>query len=127
VVNLPTYDAPASSWQLADFLRLTLRTEPAADGTATVDAGQLDDSELWLIDHAVIQCGSATQTTLRLYESFADPLRLLSGSDRGNFDEADYPGGLQLAPSASLVAVWSGATAGARGVLSIQGRIMRRA
>jgi hypothetical protein len=123
---LPTYAAPASSWAMVDFLRVVLRTEPAAAGSASVDFGQLDDSELWLIDHAVVSSTSTSATVFRMYEAVKDPTRLLSGSDRGNFDEADYPAGLQLHPGTSLLAVWDGASTGSRGTLSIQGRIMRR-
>lgn len=125
---LPQSQPATSAWQLSDFLRINLQSAAAGvNGLAVLDAGQLPSDELWLIDHAVISCTSANDTTLRLYESVADPLRLLDGSDRGNFDVADWPAGLQLHPSTSLVAVWAGATPGARGVLTLQGRKMRRA
>jgi hypothetical protein len=109
-----------------DFLRLRLMTGPAAGGLATAEARQLEDGELWVIDRAVVSCSSLTRTTLRLYESAADPGRYLSGSSAGNFDEADYPAGLQIPPSTSLLAVWAGASDGARGTLALQGRILRR-
>lgn len=128
MVTLPQpINQAAAGWQLVDFLRHTVRTEPAAGSQAAVDLGQLDPDELWLVDRAVVSCDSTTKTSLRLYETTPDPLRLLSGSDLGNFDEADYPTGLQVAPSTSLVAVWSNASDGARGVLRLQGRVMRRA
>lgn len=126
-IQLPEGLAAASSWQLTDFLRLRLRSDPAAGGQATLTGRQLDLNELWLIDHAVCSSDSTTDTLLRLYETVIDPGMYLSGSDSGNFDEADYPGGLQIASSTSLVAVWSGASTGARGLLSVQGRIYRKA
>lgn len=126
MVVLPTSQAAAAGWVLVDFLRLTMRTEPAADGYAQLDVGQLDPDELWLLDRGVVQCDSTSPTTLRLYESAADPLRLLDGTPAGNFNVAEWPTSVQIAPSTSLLAVWAGASDGARGVLSLQGRIMRR-
>jgi len=126
MVTLPTPLPATSGWQLVDFLNLQLRSDPAAGGLAVLDAGQLDGGEMWLLDHMVVSCDSVSRTTLRLYESAPDPLRILDGSSTGNFDVADWPAGLQLRPSTSLVAVWTGATDGARGVLSVQGRRMVR-
>jgi hypothetical protein len=126
MVTLPTSTSAAAGWQVVDFLRLALRTAPAAGGQASLDAGQLDPEELWLLDHAVIQCDSTSKTTLRLYDSAPEPLRILDGSSAGNFSVADWPNGLQVAPGGSLVAVWVGASAGARGVLTVQGRVLRR-
>ena len=125
-VVLPTSTSAVSRWQLVDFLRISRVTEPAAGGEAWLDVGQLASDELWLIDRIVASCDSESRTTLRLYEAAVDPMRYLSGSSAGNFDEADYPAGLQVAPSESLLAVWTGAADGARGTLAIQGRIWRR-
>jgi hypothetical protein len=127
MVQLPTSQPAAASWQLVDFLNVQQRSDPAAGGQAALDAGQLDPDEMWLIDHMVVSSDSSTRTTLRLYESVVDPLRILDGSSTGNFDVADWPAGLQLRPSSSLVAVWVGASDGARGVITLQGRRMSRA
>ncbi|MFP5372402.1 MAG: hypothetical protein ACLGI3_16865 [Actinomycetes bacterium] len=127
-VYLPTSSpATSASWGLSDFLNLQLRSDPAAGGRAALDVGQLEPDELWLIDHMVCSCDSTTKTTLRLYASAIDPLRILDGTPAGNFGVADWPAGLQLHPLQSLVASWEGASDGARGVLAVQGRIMRRA
>lgn len=126
-LNLPVEAPAAAGWGLADFLNLHVQTNPATEGRATLDAGQLDPDELWLIDHMVASCTSASRTTLRLYWSAPDPLRILDGTASGNFNVADWPAGLQLHPSTSLVAVWEGADDGAVGTLALQGRIMRRA
>ena len=127
MVTLPTSQLAAASWQLVDFLNVQLRSDPAAGGQAALDAGQLDPDEMWLIDHMVVSCDSATKTTLRLYESLVDPLRILDGTPAGNFGVADWPAGLQVRPSSSLIAVWVGASDGARGVITLQGRRMVRA
>jgi hypothetical protein len=127
-IAVPTSLPSTSQWQVSDYLDLRLFTGPAAGGVATVESRQLGNDERWLIARAVVGCSSLTRTTLRLYESTADPGRYLSGSNTGNFDEADYPGatGLQVPPSTSLVAVWTGASDGARGTLAVQGLILRR-
>ena len=126
-VLLPVQIATASSWSLADYGSLRIRTDPAmADGLATVDLGQLDQNEMWLVDHAVVACDSLTGTQLRWYESSVSDLALLDGTSKGNFDVGDWPVGLQVAPSQSLVAQWSGASPGARGIVSIQYRVLRR-
>lgn len=125
-IVLPSALPSASGWQLADFLNLQLRSAPAAAGQAQIDGRQLGPDEMWFLDHMVSDCDSSAQTTLRLYESVVDRQRLLDGTSTGNFDVADWPAGLQVRPSASLVAVWVGASTGARGVLTLQGRILRR-
>lgn len=122
-VILPTSEAPAAAWQLVDFINVPLRSDAAAGGRAVVFAGQLDPgTELWLIDHMVCQTDSTTKTTLRLYDGYEDPLRIIDGTANGNFNVADWPAGLQV--TTELVAVWVGASNGARGVLTLQGRRM---
>ncbi len=118
----------ASGWTLVDYVTRQGRTEPASgDGAPLVfEFGQLGDGELWLIDHAVVACDSTTATSVRWYESAISDLALLDGSDRGNFDVADWPAGLHVRPSQSLVVVWSGASAGARGAVTVQARVLRR-
>jgi len=120
----------ATGWQLVDYqsgAAASFHTQAAAGGVCSVQLDQLDDTELWLIDHAVVYCTSSTPTSLRLYSDAIDPGRLLDGSSDGNFDVADWPGdGLQIAPSTSLLAVWSGASDGAVGTLNLQLRVLRR-
>ncbi len=126
---LPSYTATADqSWQLVDFLDVSARTEPAAGGRCTLTLEQLDPGELWLLDHLVCQVLPATtaKSTLRLYSSYEDPLRILDGTSSGSFNVGEWTAGLQLHPSESLHAVWAGAPDGSRGFLRVQGRKMRR-
>ena len=116
----------AAGWKLVDFREVRARSAPATGGLAVVELPQLDPDELWLIDHAVVSCTSTTPTAARWYESAVSDLALLDGTATGNFDVADWPAGLQLAPSQSLVVAWTGASDGARGVVAIQARVMRR-
>lgn len=115
----------ASGWTLIDFVTLQARSDPAAGGRAAIEFDQLDTNELLLVDHAVVFCDSAAPTSVRWYAGGEDPQRLLDGSDRGNFDVADWPAGLQLTAT-SLLVVWSGATDGAIGALTAQARLLRR-
>lgn len=116
----------ASGWALTDFRTIQGHTDPAAGGACSLALPDVEANELWLIDHMVVACDSTTPTTLRLYNGREDPLGLLDGSDRGNFDVADWPTGLHLASTRFLLAVWSGASDGARGVLTVQYRSLRR-
>ena len=126
--TLPTYVGTASaSWQLVDWQLPTWTSQPATGGRATIECPQLAPDELWLIDRAVAYCSSTTATRLRLYDSAVDPSRLPSGSASGNFDEADYPAGLVLRPSTSLIAQWTGCSDGALATLTLQVRQLRRA
>lgn len=125
-VILPQQLPTASGWSLADFNTIRQRTAPAAGGIAMLDLGQLDGDEMWLVDHAVVACDSTTATEVRWYESSISDLALLDGSARGNFDVADWPVGLQIAPSQTLLVRWTGASDGARGILTVQCRVMRR-
>lgn len=129
-VVLPTSVSAAGSWQLSDWTDPVLTSAAAAAGTMQVEFPQLDVEELWLIDRAIIQCTSSTDTKLRLYAGVAVAPNLLSGSDSdastGNFDEAEYPQGLLLRPGQLLLAVWTGASDGARGTIRLQARVYRR-
>lgn len=126
-LQLPVPLATASGWQLYDYREVSLTSLPAgADGTATATGPQLDPGVLWLIDHGVADCDSTTTTELRLYSGMVGRRFLLDGTGSGNFSVADWPNGLQLGPSRSLVAVWSGATTGATGVLTLQLRELRQ-
>jgi hypothetical protein len=117
----------ATGWALADYMpEVVLRSPKVAVGetTATAYGEQLPNDVLWLIDHAVTSCTSATATSLRMY-SGAGGL-LIDGTDEGNFQVADWPNGLQVAPGRQLVAVWSSADVGSVGTLALQVRVLRR-
>lgn len=126
-VVLPTVIPTTSQWIMTDFLDRQLSgDEPAAGGRAELTGPQVGFDDRWLIDHMVVHCPSSTQATLRLYDTQEHPLRLLDGVPDGRFAVADWPAGLQLRPGGTLLAVWTGASDGARGVITLQGRIMRR-
>lgn len=116
----------ASGWRLTDYVTLQGRSDPAADGRAVLELDQLRDDELLLVDHAVVACSSTTPTAVRWYTDDETPLKLLDGSASGNFDVADWPAGLQLAPSTALLVVWTGPSDGAIGVVTAQARVLRR-
>jgi hypothetical protein len=107
---LPVALPSASSWTLIDYVSVQRRSAPAAGGFAQLEFDQLDQTEMWLIDHAVVKCDSTTPTDLRWYAGAV----------------ADWNAGLQIQPASSLVVRWSGASAGAIGVVTLQARVMRR-
>lgn len=125
-VILPQQVPAADGWALTDFITLQRRSGAAAGGVCQVEFDQLDGTEMWLIDHAVITCDSSTATALRLYGGSVADLALLDGSSAGNFDVADWPNGLMVQSTSALIARWTGASNGARGVVTLQARVLRR-
>jgi hypothetical protein len=117
----------AAGWVLTDFANPPqLVSAPAVAGSCRVMLPALDLTERWSIDHAVVACTSPTPTSVRWYADVADAAHLLDGSNSGNFDVAEWPAGLQIAPGTSLLVVWSGAADGAVGTVTLQGRVYRR-
>lgn len=117
----------AAGWQLSDWQQIRLSATADATGTATIDCGQVDPTTQWLVDRVVIQSTSGSASTLKLYDSTVAAAQLLDGTAAGNLNTADYPAGLLVRPSASLVAQWTGASPGAVCTLTAQVRIYRRA
>jgi len=105
---------------------LQLHTEPATNGAVQLELPQVDPAETLLIDHMLATCDSISATQLRLYVNAVGALNLRDGSSRGNFDVADWPQGLLVRPSTTLVAQWTGASDGAIGVLTLQARVFRQ-
>jgi hypothetical protein len=126
-IPLPQPLPTAAGWQFMGWRRFTARTPAAAGGTASVALDQLGTDELWLIDRAVSTCTSAASSSVRHYDTSAAPSRLLSGSNSGNYDEAEYPAGLLLESGSQLLTVWTGATDGAVGTVNVQVRRYQRA
>lgn len=125
-VILPSQSPPAGRWAVADYATLRYETDPhTGTGPLVIEGPQLDHAEMWLIDHAVVACTSTAPTEVRWYESQLDPRFLLDGSAEGNFDVADWPAGLQVSPSRSLLVAWEGADPGAVGYVTLQVRVLR--
>lgn len=118
--------SPISRWSVVDWHTPSMVSEPAEAGAAVIAFPQLDLDVQWMVDHMVVQCDSTTPTTLRLYDSTADPGQLLDGSRQGNFDVADWPSGLLIRPQSALLATWTGCSPGAVARLRLQLRIMRQ-
>jgi hypothetical protein len=125
VLPIPS-GSPISQWAVTDWGTPNAVTPPAAAGRALVNFGTLDTGTQWLVDRAVIVCDSTTDTALRLYADEVSTRNLLSGSDRGNFDEAEYPSGLLIRGGSALLAVWTGCSAGAVATIRLQTRVMRQ-
>lgn len=125
-IVLPTYVGSASQWQLSDWDEIQETSDPAVAGVATIELEQVPPGELWLLEHSVSYCTSSTATTMRLYAGAPDPLRLRDGSDRGNFDVAEWPRGLLFREGSSIVAQWSGCSAGAVAAITLQVAIYRK-
>jgi hypothetical protein len=119
--------SPASGWTVADWLDKSYASPPAVGGVATLSLPQVEPGRLLRLTHAVVSCTSAATTQLRLYLDTVAPGSLRDGSIAGNFDVADWPGGLLVPTSRVLVAQWTGATDGAVGTLTLQGEVLLQA
>jgi hypothetical protein len=126
-INLPVQIAtPSASWTLIDYVTLVRSSPAAAGGLCTATFDQLAPGDRLLIDHAIVSCTSSTPTILRMYLDAVSPLTMLDGSDAGNFDVADWPNGLAIAPTRTLTVQWSGASAGGIGTITLQARLLRQ-
>lgn len=127
-MTLPVPSAlPAtSSWAVADWLDRSYSTAAAAGGVALLTLPAVPDNERWQLTHMVAGCSSTAATSMRLYLDSVSPASFRDGTDRGNFDVADWPMGLWIPPGRQLLAQWTGCSAGAVGTLTVQAVIFRR-
>lgn len=126
-VPLPSPLSATAGWQVVDWLDRSYVADPAgADGTALITLPTLPDNERWQLTHALVGCTSSTPSQLRIYLDSAANNNLRDGSSNGNFDVADWPQGLWVPPSRSLVARWTGCSTGAIATLTVQATIVRR-
>lgn len=114
---LPTYSSPAAGgWAVVDYKpALTLTAKAGPDGTATATAAQIDVGYMWAIQRAVLSTSSTNGgTKARLYDGAVTAGSLLSGTDSGNYDEADYAAGpgMLVDQGRQLSVVWTGLNAG---------------
>lgn len=130
MLTLPVSEPTATSWRLHDY-RDDVITSGPADAflqTATAIADPVDPLELWLVDHIVVSNTTPNRTILRLYDNQrASEADLLDGADSGLFGVGSWTQGLQIQPMRQLVAVWSGVSAGHRGTIRLQYRVLRKA
>lgn len=126
-VLLPQSIAATNGWQLVDWIDEGYTSLPAAGGTATITLPQLDSFTRWELTHMVAACNSAAATVMRLYLDSAGPQGFRDGTNTGNFDVADWPRGLMVPPSRSLLAVWTGCNDGDIATLTLQANLFRLA
>lgn len=125
-VLLPQPLPTTGGWQLVDWLDASYVSAPAAGGTATITLDPLPPDTRWQLTHMVAFSTSAAAPQMRLYLSNVTPTGLRDGTNTGAFDVADWPMGLMVPPSQSLVAVWTGCNDGDIGTLTLQANILRQ-
>lgn len=97
------------------------RSAIVAAGQADVILGPVPVGFVWRISRAVVSSTSALVPIARLYKDRVNVANLVSGTDAGNFDEAEYPTGLQLQGGQRLIIRFTNATNGAECSASIEG------
>jgi len=126
-IPVPSALPSTSSWQVADWLDRNWSSDPAgSDGVALITLPALPDNERWQLTHSVVGCTSATATRVRHYLDSVTNGALREGSDKGNFDVADWAQGLWVPPGRVLITRWTGCTPGAVATLALQATILRR-
>jgi hypothetical protein len=121
------YPLPVTSgWALADWLDRTYKGAADATGVALITVPQLPDNERWQLTHMVAGCSTTSTTSMRLYLDQVANGALRDGTDVGNFGVADWPLGLMIPPSTSLLARWTGCNNGDPVFLTVQANILRR-
>lgn len=127
-LQLPAYVGAVSSWSQVDWLDRSWASKPAdSTGVVTLALDQLADNTRWRITHAVVSSASTSASSARLYRDGVSVGNLRSGSNSGNYDEADYPLGLWIPQGSALVVQWTGVSAGAVCTLALQADILRLA
>lgn len=126
-IPLPSSLPVSSSWGVVDWLDRSWSSGPAGtDGVALITLPPLPDFERWQLSHMVVSCTSSTASRVRFYLDGVSDVALREGSDKGNFDVGDWPMGLWVPPGRSLLARWTGCSAGAVATLAVQATILRR-
>lgn len=116
----------ASSWSVVDWLDQTYQAVADSTGVALITIPQLPDTDRWQLTHMVAGCATTASTQMRLYLNDVANGYLRDGTASGNFDVADWPMGLMVPPSTSLLARWTGCNAGDPVFLNVQANILRR-
>lgn len=92
----------------------------AADGTATVRAGNVPVGEVWRMSSVSVRTTSALRTSCTIYRASATPANRIDVTENsGNGDTTDTP--FELAAGEQLVCVWTGGTPGARADVTANG------
>lgn len=125
-VPVPVAVPVVSGWTVADWLDRSLTATTDDTGTATITLGPVPDVERWQLTHMVVGCLSTAVAPLRLYLDDASDVNLRDGTDDGRFGVSEWPQGLWIPPTRSLLAVWTGADPGVRATLTVQATIYRR-
>lgn len=126
-VPLPQALPTSSGWQVVDRIDETYSSQPAGtNGLATITLPQLDTATRWELTHMVAACTSSSKSGMRLYFDTVGPAGFRDGSDSGNFDVADWARGLFIPEGRTLIAQWSGCSAGAVATLTLQADVSKR-
>lgn len=125
-MQLPQPVTPPASPAASTDVRAVGRTATAtvaADGTAVAAFPVVEAGTYWLVDRVVII--GAGGGTAYLYDDPTLPAEgLLDGTSAGDFDVSEYPRGLLIDETRTLVAHWSGATPGNTATIRAQVRIV---
>lgn len=117
----------SSQWAASDYGTGQDTTGPAnVGGTCSVELLTVPADELWLLERVVVSCTSSQASACTLYLDYVDPGRAIDFTPAGNGDVADSAPPVQLQSGTTLLAVWTGCSAGAKGTIRGQWVVLRR-
>ena len=112
---------------VVDYRSAAKISDPAdVDGLISVEFDPVAPGLIWLIQRITIMCTSTTSTRAMVYAGDPTPTNLVDGTDRGNLDVADELSPILLESCTPLTVQWTGASAGAQGVVRVQYQIVQR-
>lgn len=125
--QVPTYTPPASGWQLVDYKpRVILTAKADSTGTATATGDPVEPGYMWSIQRAVASSTSSAVTSCRIYDGSVSAANLMTGTNSGDYDEADYPAGLLVQGGLSVSGVWTGCNPGDVCTLRLQVAVLQQ-
>lgn len=101
----------------------TGRAVADANGRAVVNLANLRAFVRWKVIRYTVSSTSVSETTAKVYRSHESPSMMLEGTYSGRQDASDTD--TKIGTGESLLCVWSGATAGASCVFTIEGEQYR--
>jgi hypothetical protein len=118
-IALPTYTPPAARTVVIERTQYPMGGKESG-GQVVAYGADVPLDEQWMVEHAYASCTSTAATTLVVYAGAIGPQYVLDGSSAGNADTGDWPLGLLVPGGSKVVAVWTGASAGAVAFLNLQ-------
>jgi hypothetical protein len=112
---------------VVDYRTVAASTPAAAGGTCSVTLDPVPAGYFWLVERITVLNTSSTATTAYVYEGDPAPGNFRDGTSRGNLDVADESSPILVDSTRYLTVLWTGASNGAVGTVTVQYQLVKRA